>query len=61
MCNTISKGRSTIDFDRLSKCPTGHLTGVTIKSIDDVGAITDSKMRERSTMRKGICCPYNLM
>ncbi len=33
---TISNGRSTIEFYILSECPTGHLTGVTIETTDDV-------------------------
>ena len=41
---TISKGRPTIEFDRLFKCPIGHLTGVTIKTTDKVGAIANSKI-----------------
>ena len=50
---TISKGRSTIEFDRLFKCPTGHLTGVIIKSMDEIGTVAKSKMVGRISHQKG--------
>ena len=50
---SISKGRSTIEFDRLFKCPTGHLIGVIIKSTDEFGAVADSKMMGRISHEKG--------
>ena len=40
---TITKERFTIHFDRLFKCPTGQLTGVTMKSINGVGVISNTK------------------
>ena len=44
MHGTISKGRSIIIFDRLFKCcPTGQLTGVTLKTTDDVGVTANTK------------------
>ena len=50
---TISKGRSIIVFDRLFKCPTGQLTGVTIKTTDDVGAIMHTKSMGRISYGHG--------
>ena len=36
---TLSKGQQRIEFDRLFECPTGHLTSVTIKAVDDIRTI----------------------
>ena len=35
----LSKGQQRIEFDQLFKGPTGHLTGATIKAIDDIDTI----------------------
>ena len=50
---TISKGRSIIEFDRLFKCPTAHLTEVTLQPTDEVGAIANSMTAERIHYEKG--------
>lgn len=44
---TISKRKHAIWFDRLLKCPTGHLIWVTMKGNDDTGAIDNGKQEER--------------
>ena len=50
---TISKGGSTIDFGRLSKCPTGHFTEVKIKTTNEVGAVENSKIIGKISYEKG--------
>ena len=50
---TISKGRSTIEVDSLFKFPTGYLTGVTLKTSDEVVAIANSKTAERISYENG--------
>ena len=40
-------------FDRLFKCPTGQLTGVTIRTFDDVGAITHTKSLGKISYGRG--------
>ena len=45
----LSKGHQRIEFDRLFKCPTGHLNGVTIKAIDDIGTIASLSQNNKNT------------